>query len=143
MKGQMATEHMFVYAIVLLIILVSLGTMYYLVDVGAFKTPHCFLSAEISCDDFLVNETGASVVLVNNLGNPVQVTSVKLVAESGVSCDYNGRAITLPPQTPVIISTNENCILMNKGMHAKLGLEVRITYATGGLSHQVSGQIIT
>ena len=89
-KAQAALEFLTTYGWAFLIILVMIGTLAYfgILNPSRILPNRCTFSSEFSCSDHLLKANEVRVKLKNNLGEPIELTSVSLSKDDGtaISC---------------------------------------------------------
>ena len=88
-KGQAALEFLTTYGWAFLVILVMIGALGYfgVLSPGNFLPQRCNVGPEFSCDDYQATKTtglvNVSLILKNNLGESMSVSSTDFSATSG------------------------------------------------------------
>ena len=89
-KAQAALEFLTTYGWAFLVILVMIGTLAYfgILNPSRILPNRCTFSSEFSCSDHLLKADEVRVKLKNNLGEPIELTSVSLTKDDGtvLSC---------------------------------------------------------
>ena len=91
-KGQIALEFLTTYGWAFLVILIMISTMTYfgIFNPSKLLPDRCNFGTEIECRDFQISWSGAKInlMLKNNLGKPIVISSMKAFTESAtLSCD--------------------------------------------------------
>ena len=94
-KAQAALEFLTTYGWAFLIILVMIGTLAYfgVINPSRILPSRCTFSSEFSCSDHLLKANEVRVKLKNNLGEPVELTSVSLTKDDGVAISCTAPAL--------------------------------------------------
>ena len=89
-KSQVALEFLTTYAWAFLVITIMIGALYYfgIVDVGNILPDKCTFGSEFGCIDYYIDggDPGNDVFqikLKNNVGEPIDVTTVTLTNDQG------------------------------------------------------------
>lgn len=95
-KSQAALEFLTTYVWAFLIIMITLGALYYfgIFDFGKYLPQKCVFPSQLKCLDFSLKPSEARIKLVNNLGEDIRVTSVQITNDAvpPISCT--------PPSVP-------------------------------------------
>ena len=96
-KAQAAVEFLTTYGWAFLVILIMIGTLAYfgILSPGKILPNRCNFGAEFQCIDYQISSTGFKMRLKNNVGEPIDISSISLSTESvpPYSC-------TTPPANP-------------------------------------------
>lgn len=89
-RSQAALEFLTTYAWAFIVIAITLSSLYYfgILDFRKFVPQKCIFPSQLKCLDFALAPDQVKIKLVNNLGEDIQVTSVKITndASPSVSC---------------------------------------------------------
>lgn len=95
-KAQAALEFLTTYSWAFVVILITLGALYYsgIFNFGQYLPQKCVFPSQFKCLDFSLKPTEVRVKLINNLGENINITSMQITndAATSVSCT--------PPLTP-------------------------------------------
>jgi hypothetical protein len=90
-RAQAALEFLTTYAWAFIVILVTLGSLYYfgVFDFSRFVPEQCVFSAQFACTDFVITQNSLSVKLSNTLAELLNITSAEITndASSPISCN--------------------------------------------------------
>ena len=94
-KSQSALEFLTTYAWAFIIISISIGALYSfgILDFGKYLPQKCIFPSQFKCVDFTLDTSQVRIKLVNNLGEDIKVTEMK------IANDANTLACT-PPAVP-------------------------------------------
>lgn len=86
-KAQAALEFLTTYGWAFLVILVMIGTLAYfgILNPSKILPNRCTFSSEFSCPDYLLKADEVRLKLKNNVGEPIEVTSVSLTKDDGTA----------------------------------------------------------
>ena len=147
-RGQAAIEFLTTYAWAFLIIMITLGSLYYfgIFDFQKYVPEKCLFPSQFSCIDFNLKQNAIAVKLANNAAESLTVTSVQITndASPAVSCTA--------PSTPLFWQSGTTLDLnftscSGGGLLSRERFEARIRllfYAPATSSrpvHQVMGKI--
>jgi hypothetical protein len=89
-KAQAALEFLTTYAWAFIVILITLGALYYfgIFDFSRYIPEKCAFSPQFACTDFSISQGRISVRLANTLGESVNITSAIIAndATSPLTC---------------------------------------------------------
>lgn len=82
-SGQAMSEFLITYGWAVIVILVLIGGLSGLAQVGLIRSDHivperCILDVGVSCNDFNVNEDRAAISLINGLGKNIKVENISI-----------------------------------------------------------------
>jgi len=91
-KSQAAIEYLMTNGWTILAVFITIAVLYTFVlsDYSLFLKPMCHTNIELYCSDFEVTRNDITVVLKNNIGSNVVISSISIG-----NCQ-NGTAITIP-----------------------------------------------
>lgn len=87
-RGQSSLEYLMTYGWAVLIILIMIGALAYfgILNPKQFLPSRCTFSSEITCRDYWVNGTDVRLMLINNMGRTVNMSSMVASSEDGYYC---------------------------------------------------------
>lgn len=89
-KSQIALEFLSTYGWALLVITLTVSTLYYfgVFDFAKFLPQKCLFPSQFKCSDFSLMPSEVRIKLTNNLGEDVKVTSMQITndAVTPISC---------------------------------------------------------
>ena len=103
-KGQSATEYLITYGIVLLLILIVIGVLFYFFSRQKPITANCKFPIDLFCFEFKLNSTGLTLDFGQSTGHPIIIT--------GVNC-------TQQVNSAGVVNTSFS-VVINDGEHKKL-----------------------
>jgi len=139
-RCQAALEFLITYGWAILVVLVAIGALSYfgVLNFDMLLPERCVLPAGITCLDFKMSTSSATVALKNNFGETITLDKITVARKDGISCS-NSTPIFLKnnDKTTVIIS---NC---NNGDSGKrFNGDISVDYTKEKLlSHSVKGSI--
>ena len=103
-KGQAALEFLVTYGWAFLVILITVGALYYfgIFDFQKYLPEKCTLGSQISCSDFSLEGSEIRMKLTNNLGEAVKVKSLSAAddASSPLACTGISPSMEFGPWEP-------------------------------------------
>ena len=139
-KAQAALEFLMTYGWVIMVVLVSIGSLSYfgVLSPDAFLPKRCSLPAGISCLDYEVSSSKIILVVQNNFGETITIDKIDVAKKNNGSCS-NTDPVTLKNNVKAIFIIS-GCDNGNNG--EKFDGEINITYTKESLlSHKMAGSI--
>ncbi len=83
-KAQAALEFLTTYAWAFIVILVTIGSLYYfgVFDVSRFVPEKCQFSPQFACTDFVIGQDSVSLKFATTLGETLNVTSIQITNDA-------------------------------------------------------------
>jgi hypothetical protein len=92
LKGQAALEFLTTYAWAFIVILTTIGALYYfgIFDIEKFVPEKCTFPPQFVCADFSMGRGRVSLLMTNTLGESINITSAEITDdfETPLSCDF-------------------------------------------------------
>lgn len=147
-KSQAALEFLTTYAWAFIVIMVTIGTLYYygIFDFAQYLPQKCIFSSQLKCIDFGLRPSEVRIKLINNLGEDIQVTSVQITNDANppVSCTA--------PATPVdwiratekellFTSCTGGAYISNSRVDLKISIIYNAINTPSRPSHSVNGKV--
>ena len=122
-KAQAALEFLTTYAWAFIVILVTLGSLYYfgVFDFSKFVPQKCAFSPQFACTDFVMRPSSVSVKLSNTLGEALNITSID------ITNDASSPLVCTSPLSPPSPNLNPG-VLWESG----ISIGVNFTSCSGG-----------
>src|SRR3989344_6434839 len=89
-KSQVAIEAIMIYGLAILVVVLAIGALMYfgVLDLGSLLPDKCEIKGvALTCENYVVTPTGASLELRNNLGKNIDITSIKVYGEKGTDME--------------------------------------------------------
>lgn len=150
-KGQAAMEFLMTYGWAILVVLVVIGALAYfgILNPSSFLPKRCILGSGLSCaDSQLKADRTFSIVIVNSLANPIQITAVSLddtkLQNIAGTCSVTGvpTAVILPGEQTAVLSGTCSGTSLTAGTRIKGKLTVAYTDVSTKFSHTQVGEAI-
>ncbi len=147
-RGQAALEFLTTYAWAFLVIMVTIGALYYfgVFDFSKYVPEKCLFPSQFSCIDFTLQSSSVSVKLANNIGEPLSVTSVQITNDASppISC--------APPPTPLswgagntldvnFTSCSGGGLLKGERIEARMRILYHAPATPSKPTHQITGRV--
>ena len=147
-KAQAALEFLTTYAWAFLVIMLTLGSLYYfgIFDFSKYIPEKCFFPSQFSCIDFTMDSSSISLKLSNNAGEDLSVTSLQITndADPAVSCAASPTPLAWIAGTALDInftSCSGGGLLAGERMDAKVRILFYAIDTPSKPSHQISGRV--
>lgn len=140
-KAQAAMEFLMTYGWAILVVIVAIGALYYFVGVNPdrFLNPTCNLIPGLDCQqDFKVTNSGATLVLGNNMGATVTVNSITLSGTGVSGCTPQSGSVGYGSNTIFTIP----CSTFPSSGRVKANIALDYTKAGSLLSHNITGTLV-
>jgi len=140
-KAQAAMEFLMTYGWMILVVLIVIVALTYfgILSPDIFFPDRCSLPPGLSCLDFELGTSSATVVLQNTFGEDITISKVEILKKESVSCSDLEQKV---------LKSNEKLTLTLTGcdngeVKEKFNGEISITYTKDGLfTHVTSGRMI-
>jgi len=121
-KAQAALEFLTTYAWAFIVILVTIGGLYYfgIFDFSRFVPQKCAFSSQFACIDFTITQNTISAKLVNTLGEDINITFADVSNDAAVPLTCVS-PIKTPPSQPTHLVWSSG-----------LSLDINFTSCSGG-----------
>lgn len=149
-RAQAAFEFMITYGWAFIIIIVMIGSLAYfgLQKTDSITPERCTMTPELSCENHAFYQNGFIIILINNVGEPINVRDIRVTKEdTQISCsDKQGIAATYSEQQKLFLNTtcdfSAESIL--PGRSEKLGVEIDYYKIKNGIEFTttVSGELL-
>ena len=149
-KSQAALEFLTTYAWAFLVIMITMGALYYfgIFDFSKFLPQKCNFPSQFECIDFSFVGDEVRFKLVNNLGEPIDVTGYAITndAVNPLTCPslLPSLPISWPPGVELEF-TSSGCVdgafIQGERTEAKITITYCAPATTGCPSHSVNGKI--
>ncbi len=117
-KAQAALEFLTTYAWAFVVILVTMGALYYfgIFDFSRYVPEKCTFTPQFACADFSIRASSISAKMANTLGEPINITSLELTNDA----------------TPPMICTSPITPPTHLGWPSGIALDLNFTSCSGG-----------
>lgn len=148
-RGQAAMEFLMTYGWAILVVLVAIGALAYfgVLNPARFLPSSCTITPGISCEDFVVDNTGAiSLALRNGMGTDLNNVTIEIYKPDtdDLACTTN------PVGTDNTLSDGEKdtftgggCTTATGARGSKFKADVRFSYVSNDVAHTKTGSITT
>ncbi len=141
-KAQAALEFLMTYGWAILAVLAAIASLAYfgVLSPSYFLPEKCTLPSGITCLDFKVGSSAVTVVLQNNLGEPITITSLDVAKKDGDSCSIADTIQLNNNDKKTFIISGCN----NGNIKEKFNGDLSIAYTKeSGLAHIAQGSIMS
>ncbi len=147
-RGQAALEFLTTYSWAFLVIMVTLGSLYYfgIFDFAKFIPEKCLFPSQFGCIDFSMQQGSIAVKLANNMGESLSVTSFQITndATPPVSCTTPSTPLSWQSGTTLDInftSCSGGGLLSGEQFEARIRLLYYAPQTPSHPVHQVNGKL--
>jgi len=147
-RGQAALEFLTTYAWAFLVIMITLGALYYfgIFDFSKYIPEKCLFPSQFSCIDFSLQQDSISLKLANNAGESLSVTSVEITNDASppVSCTAPSVPLSWASGTALDInftSCSGGGLLPRERFDARARILYYAPATASHPTHQISGKI--
>lgn len=154
-KAQAALEFLTTYAWAFIVILVTIGSLYYfgVFDFSRFVPEQCQFSPQIACVDFTIAANRVSAKFSNTLGESINITSAEITsdAQDPITCESPIKAYPLQPthlewRSGIALDINfTSCqgggLIAGERMDAKIRFVYHAIASPSKTPHSIQGKI--
>jgi hypothetical protein len=147
-KSQAAIENLMTYGWALLATLIAIGALWYfgILDFNSFLPERCTLEPPLSCDDFVIGNDGAVIVMTNAGGRDLNIGSISLESDtlSGECTGSIGKNLENGNQHTFYVNDPAGCSFVETGK-GKINYKLMVTYSNldSGLQHTMEGSMLS
>ena len=157
-KSQIALEFLTTYVWALLVILITIGALYYfgIFDFSKFLPQSCVFPSQFECIDFSFVGDEVRFRLVNNIGETINVIGLEVTNEAAnpLSCAVGTPTPPPSPTTPfewengleanfVFNSCQDGAFLVGERTESKITVKYCSPATPGCPEHTIKGKIIS
>ena len=147
-KSQAALEFLTTYAWAFLVMLLTIGALYYfgIFDFQKFLPQKCIFPSQFECIDFSFIEDEVRLRLVNNLGEEINVNSIDITNEAAdpLSCATPSAFTGWQPRDEkdfIFTGCTGGAFIVGERAEAKITITYCAPATTGRPEHIVNGKI--
>lgn len=147
--SQASIEYLSTYAFAFIAIVTAIGALYYFgfLDFSRYLPQKCVFPSQFKCLDFSLNPSEVRIKLVNNLGEDIKVTSLKITNDANPAIECNS---PVPPESDwadgdkkdiSFTSCTKGAYIPNERAELKITMEYYAINTPSHPPHTINGKI--
>jgi len=148
--SQASVEYLSTYAFAFVAIVIAIGALYYFgfLDFGRYLPQKCVFPSQFKCLDFSLLSNEVKIKLINNLGENIKVTSLKITNDANPAIECLGVSPTTPfdwndgdKNDISFTSCSKGAYIPNERVELKIEMKYYAIASPSQTPHIVNGKI--